>query len=94
MSKAKEFLEAVERRKQYRTRIKEVEHDQGTRHIKNLIEQAKKRIVNVMNPDHDSPNPRERADKFMLGQVHDALESALEKLKKIKETRRKIKETK
>ena len=81
MSIAEEILKDIEmideRGKQYRTKVKEVETNQGLRHVRNMVEQATKRLINVMNPKHGSPNPKDEADKHIRSKLSHLVDFAV-----------------
>lgn len=91
MSKAQEVIDLIEKGPQFRTKVKEVVSNQGSRHIRNTVEQAGLKLKNMLNPKHGSPNPKKTEDEIILKEVGNILKRCAERLKEVKDSRRKKK---
>ena len=89
MSKATEVINEVG--KQFRTQVKEVETNQGSRHIRHLMQDAEKKLGNMLNQEHPSPNPATDQDAKILKEVGLVLAKSVEKIRSVKDSKRKPK---
>lgn len=83
MSKCRELLEAMH----YKTKVKQIETNGGSRHIRNMVEQSIKRCLEMLDPKHPSPCPYDQKDKFLMERAIELLSQTAASLKQVKEKR-------
>jgi len=89
MSKAASFLDKMEEEgSQYRTKVKSTDGFQGSRHIRHLVEGAKKRVGYMTSLKHPSPNPKTKQDVALLNECVGLMEQCISKLREVKDTKK------
>jgi len=93
MSKATDIKKYLnETGKQFRTKVKEVESNQGSRHIRHIIQDAQKKLTNMVNYSHPSPSPATSDDEKILKEINLSLAKNIEKIRAVKDSKRKPKD--
>lgn len=92
MSRAIELIESLEEQQlelsegqQFRTTAKV---QRGARHVRHLTENARRRCMEMMNPDHPSPNPADEHSYQKLNESAFLLSEAIHKLRQVKESQK------
>ena len=88
MNRAQKFLQN-ESGQQFRTKSRE--GMQGSRHARNLVENALKQVNFMLDPNHPSPCPATVEDANLLRKAAGVLEGCIGDLKRIKETKKRMK---
>ena len=91
MSKAQDLIKSLEEtvNPQYRTKVKMVKENLGSKHIRHVTEKAKMFTEQMMNPNHPSPNPKDQASMMRLEKCKSKLGERIGLLKEVKDTKRK-----
>jgi len=84
MGLAKNFLEA----KHFNTKVRDL-GGVGSRKIRLSLKEAKRMVENMLDTNHPSPNPRSESDKRLLQESSVLLKQSMDRLKDVKETKRK-----
>jgi len=84
MSLAKKFLEA----KHFNTKVRDL-GGVGSRKIRLSIKESRRMTENMLDPNHDSPNPKDNDDIKALNESIILMNQAMMRLKEVKETKRK-----
>ena len=85
MSVIKDILEEMEKRVQYRTKVKTLKEDAGSRNIRNLVQVGKTHVGNMLNSEHPSPIPKDEESRRKLVLAEDKLDSAIKLLKEVRD---------
>lgn len=80
----------LESRKKHKTMHREL-FNGGTRQVRNSMEACNRRLKEILDSKHNSPNPRTDQDKLTLEMVRNRMATASLMVKGVKETRRKKK---
>jgi len=84
MSLAKKFLEA----QHFNTKVRDL-GGMGSRKIRLSLKESKRMVDNMLNENHDSPNPKGSDDVKLLNESIVLMNQAMMRLKDVKETKRK-----
>ena len=85
VSKFKDLVEEIEKKTQYRTNIKSVKENIGSRNIRHLVQAGKKSVGNMLNEGHPSPLPKDEESRRKLVLAEDKLDGAIKLLKEVRD---------
>ena len=80
--------ESVDEGMHYNTKIRQVESKRGSRHIRLGVQEYKKMIEGMLNPNNKAPNPADKDSQIKLQECNFLMERTVKRLREVKDSKK------
>jgi hypothetical protein len=82
------YSESVDEGQHYNTRVRQIESKRGSRHIRLGVQEYKKMVEGMLNPNNKAPNPANKDSQIKLEATNFFLEKCVKNLKEVKDSKK------